>query len=254
MVFYLRSISLALPTALILLVVTAPSWVHAEEQEIRFSEDDLARESVYPVFDEKIAVLKRKVTTEKRFEFNLSGLLLFNEPFFNPTGFGGSVGYHFTELHAVHIMGGFLSNAPSQYVDSIRIASDQNYTYAPAPKNYIVALYEFTPFYGKLSVTKNTIWHLGLNFTAGVGGYSVGTEMLPAIVVGLGQKIFFGSRWGLNVDLKTLTFNGPDAASRDLRPNPPAPPPGTTQTPPNSAFSSRYQTHFLLNVGVVFLL
>lgn len=236
-------------TALILL--SPSTWA---DEPIQFSEEELARESVYPVFDETNAVLKRRVVTSERLEFNLFGGAAFNDPFFNPLSFGGGIGYHFTEIHGVQIQGGLLTNTPSQYVDPLKAASDQNYRYAPAPKYYVYGVYEFTPFYGKLSITKETVCNLALNFTAGGGMYAIGTESLPTLVVGFGQKFFFGPSWGLNIDLKTLTFNGPDAASRDLRASPPASPPGTTATPANSEFTSRIQTHFLLNVGLVLLL
>jgi outer membrane beta-barrel protein len=242
-------ISVGILTALILSSQSA--W---SEDPIQFAEEELARESVYPVFDETNAVLRRRVVTAKALELNIFGGAAFNDPFFNPLSFGGGVGYHFSEIHGAQLLGGLLTNTPSQYVDPLRVASDQNYKFAPAPKYYFLGVYEFTPFYGKLSITKETVCNLALNFSGGAGAYAIGTEVLPTLVLGFGQKFFFGPGWGLNIDLKTLTFNGPDAASRDLRPSPPASSPGTNATPANSQFTSRIQTHFLLNVGLLFLL
>ncbi len=64
--------------SLLTLLAAAP-YVHAEEVE--FPEEELARESVLPVFESRRDVLNRWVNTAERFEVGLGAGLMIDEPF-----------------------------------------------------------------------------------------------------------------------------------------------------------------------------
>ena len=184
---------------------------------IEFPKEELARESVLPVFNNAAAVKSRLVPTEGRFEFGLASGLALNEPFFKTQRFGGHIGYHFTEAHGFVLAGqiyqsglgnngeGLASTdlAPNSSTD-VFIRMQQ----APQPKYHLIANYQITPYYGKISVFKDFVMNLSLYGLLGVGAVDVGGEIAPALNVGLGQKFYFNGSWGIRADLGLMAYEG----------------------------------------------
>lgn len=77
--------------------------LNANAEVIRFPEDELAAESVLPVFDHPEAVKNRNVVTKKKIE--LGSYLGYNltEPFFNPLNLGVSATYHLSEESGINV-------------------------------------------------------------------------------------------------------------------------------------------------------
>ena len=220
----------------------------ANAVEIQFSEDELARESVVPVFDNPEAVKLRNVGTKNRFEFGLYGGWTLNDALFSPLTGGGSISYNFTEVHAAQVQAGIFSTSPSQYVSDIEGSSRgnvKNLANSPAPKLLMMANYQITPYYGKVSITKQNVMNLSLFGTLGVGTIQIGDSSSLVFGLGLGQKLYLGKNWGLRADLKALFYSAPNALSILI-------PDG--QAPPNSAYKTHSVTNGLLTIGAIFLL
>jgi outer membrane beta-barrel protein len=181
---------------------------------IEFPEEELARESVLPVFDNTVAVKSRLVPTEGRFEFGLALGLALNEPFFNTTRFGGHLAYHFTETHGVLLNGQFYMDGLGDNGQSLANTNFNNagtfirMNFAPQPQYHFFANYQITPYYGKISVFKDFVMNLSLYGMLGLGMVDVGGETTPAFNIGIGQKFYFSKRWGIRADLGLMAYEG----------------------------------------------
>lgn len=217
---------------------------------VELPEDELAQESVHPVFDHPTAVKRRNVNTAGRFEINAFGGFFLNDAFFSPITIGGAVTYHNNESSGIQLYGGYFTRTISQYGDQIKNTPgvSQDYSRAPSVKYLLLAAYEWTPFYGKISVTKRAVMNLAVSFTGGLGALGYGDETLPSLGGGVTQKFYFGEKWGLFADLKGLIYQGPNVVSKNL------PPTGNSTVLSNSEFEKKLHLNFLFNVGAIFLL
>lgn len=228
----------------LLLLITPLCALRAEE--IEFPEEELSRESVLPVFETRTDVLHRHVETTRRFEFGGGGGLEINEPFYSDAIFSAHGGYHFSNLHGVNVEGIYWTTGLSDYGKQIKHdwAFDPNR--APHPLWGVVGNYEFTAYYGKISLTKQTVMNLNFVFYGGplyinMAGYNAfGGD------IGLGQNYFITPQVALRLDLRMMIFRGPNAASYDLS--------HTTGPVSASAFPQKFFFNNHAEVSVVFLL
>lgn len=192
--------------------------------KIEFPEDELATESVLPVFEEKIAIKNRNVKHAGRFELNFMAGMVASEPLYSPFNFGGSLTYHIDNTHAVHLMGTFYTGGLNNNGEALKngnviladgssgeIAFDAED--APSKEVFLAAHYQYTAYYGKISLTKDFVMNLTLSGLIGGGAYLMSDVVAPAVDVGLSQRFYFNSNFALRFDIILSAFNGPDITS-----------------------------------------
>ncbi len=186
--------------------------LNAQAVTIEFPEEELARESVLPIFDNAIAVKSRLVPTAKRFELGLSTGLGMNEPFFSTLRYGGHVGYHFNETHAVVLMGQLygdgLNNNGDTLANTVFVGERLRMDFAPQTTYHFLANYQITPYYGKISVFKDFVMNLSLYGLLGLGMMDIGGEATPVFNAGIGQKFYVTKNWGIRADLGLMAYQG----------------------------------------------
>jgi outer membrane beta-barrel protein len=106
--------------------------------------------------------------------------------------------------------------------------------------------YELTPFYGKISLTKQAVLNLTTFFTGGLGIVGLGDSQTPALGLGLGQNFFFGRSWGLKIDMRGLIYQGINPVSVSLT--------NRTSTPSVSEYERVTTLNIAISAGLVFLL
>lgn len=226
--------------------------------KIKFPEEELSTESVLPVFEDTVAIKNRKVKHAGRFELNLMGGLVTSEPLYNPINFGGSLTYHFNNTSAIHILGAvFLGGLNSNGEDlrdgqvfsgsgtTVPITFDASK--APNKEFLLAAHYQYTAYYGKVSLTGDTVMNLTLSALVGGGAYLMGDLIAPAGNIGLSQRFYFNSNFALRFDILISAFSGPDITSAGpLNPNDPP--------PDSSEFDRLLQVDSNLFLGLSFLL
>lgn len=233
-------------------LLIAVGCVSAHAETIEFPEEELATESVLPVFDNAKGVLNRAVQTEGRFEIGGGAGLALNEPFYNPMNFYIEGSYHFTELHGLNIKAMFLMDGLSDYGEQLKTNPNLSPTFdaseAPQPKNILLASYQLTAFYGKISLTKKSVMNLSLFGLAGAGliGLDSGTQ-LPALNIGFGQKFYFSENLALRLDFRLIGYSGPDPTSQTLDPS-------DNVTPDEGSFKDEIFFNTYITGGVVFLM
>jgi len=223
-----------------------------EAVTIELPEEELAKESVLPVFEGgTTAVKSRRVVTKQKFEVGPMAGMIFNEPFFSPYSYGVHAGYHINEFHSVAINAfmrdGNISSDANQ-ADSDLGNQSVNFKVVPIPKYLATIDYQMTPYYGKISLTKESVMNLALYIYGGAGMTDLGGKMTWIANLGVGQNLFFTPRIGLRMDLKFLLYNGLDVVSRQsITHN------ATTKQSPD-IFDKQFNISPSVMLGVVFLL
>jgi outer membrane beta-barrel protein len=220
--------------------------------------EELAKESVLPVFPEgTVAVKARRVVTKQKFEVGPMVGQIFNEPFFSPWAYGVHAGYHINEFHSFAVnafmRSASLSGDASQLDNSLVDSQKVNFPRVPVPEYVVTLDYQLTPYYGKISITKDFVMNLALYIYGGGGMMDLGGKSTWVANIGVGQNLFFTPRIGLRFDMKFLMYNGLDVLSRTNLTNPPGSP-----DPTNVISADQFDTQFNISpsvmLGVVFLL
>ncbi len=243
-----------------------PSFLSAEV--IRFPEKELANEYVFPVFENPQAVLNRNVSLRRRFEIKLSGMLRTDEPFFFPFSALASLSFYWNESHGLGLTGLFFPpglnkrgremKAQGKGIQNKKgeVVSYFAADLAPSPFFGTFATYHFSPLYGKISLTKTTVFNFALYTFLGLGTLALKhgsgpLYIIPATHFGLGQKIYFGSYFALDGGIDFMVSRGPEPVSSKLQWKPTERKPAR---PPYSEFDKGVSLRFLARVGVVILL
>ncbi|CAN5484797.1 hypothetical protein BH10BDE1_BH10BDE1_24920 [soil metagenome] len=237
------------------LLATVPQTLfssRAQAETITFPTDELATESVLPVFDQPTSVKNRVVSLSRRIELGLLMGYALTEPFYNPFQIGGTLSYHINEEHGINLYGATfmqgLSNEAAQLnpIPNSAPPINANLQYGPAPKYLFLASWQYSAFYGKLSFTKDYVMNLHLFGLLGAGMYGLGDASVPVISVGLGQKFHFTPSLSFRFDLRALAYQGPDPTSIRLD--------NKTTVQPSSSFDQKLYIEGLLNFGVSYTL
>jgi outer membrane beta-barrel protein len=222
-------------------------------ETIEFPQEELATESVLPVFDNPVSVKNRNVVTAKRFEIGPHIGSQVSEPFFEQMNFGVNGTYHMDETHGVNIFGSVFSDGlqeSGKSLKNIQGTSDKiNLEYGPHTEWIGLVSYQYNAFYGKLSITKDAVMNLSLYGLVGLGGVNIGGTTFPAATFGLGQNFYFTKDLALRVDMRFLVHQGPDmvgGASNPLR--------NATSPQPVDAFDKRLFIGSLLSGGFTWLI
>ena len=240
------------PSFRILLVALCFYAASGYAETVEFPDEELATETVVPVFEKNRSVLNRNVQLEKRLEFGGGMGMALNEPFYNPLNFSGNLTYHFTDQHAFNLAATFFMSGLTEYGEQLKrgegltVGKEFDPSKAPAPKWMTLGNYQFTAYYGKISLSRQTVMNLTLFGLLGIGMVQTGGMSNVALDVGFGQNFYFTPQLAARFDLKLLMYNGPDATSKDLDTSLP--------TPSDDAFGKELTFRTYLSLGLVYLL
>lgn len=204
---------------------------------MRFSEEELAKESVLPVFDPMHMVLGRNVTLSKRPELGVSLSFGLDEPFYFPIYVTGLLAFYISEVHGVSLTGTWFPPRKERLgVEWVNSEGKKNFVgvewdglelregyqidafKVPYPQMMGFLNYQYIPFYGKISVTKKIVANLSMYGFAGPGliVFNEGT-LKPAGNVGIGLKLYFNRWLAFRGALKFYGYYGPAPAKVPLR-------------------------------------
>ncbi len=173
--------------------------------------EELAQESVLPVFDKPVSVKNRNIVTAGKFDIDVFYGYAMTEPIANVSKLGLGVYYNFNEDHALGVFFANNFSGLSDYARQIEQtpSTHLDLTKAPMPKNTIMADYNLKAFYGKLSVTKSLVLNTILYGSGSLGIVQYEHKSYPAVALGLGQKFYFNKDWALRFDLRLYAHQGP---------------------------------------------
>lgn len=171
--------------------------------------EELARESVLPIFDKTVVVKNRSVVTADRFDVDLFYGYAMTEPIANVSKIGLGLYYNFTEDHALGLFITSNMDGTSDYAKQIEHQFSLNFDRAPMPKNTAMFDYNLKVFYGKLSLSKSVVFNTILFGSASAGMVQYEHKTYPAVAVGLGQKFFFSRNLAFRFDMRLYANQGP---------------------------------------------
>lgn len=127
------------------------------------------------------------------------------------------------------------SEERNDYPDQILVdtGADIRNTIA-VPKSVYTLSYQNTPFYGKVSLTKQGVVNLALYGNLGIGQYQIDGDSELAYSFGIGTKLYFNSRLSLRIDYRFFYYD----ARNQIRPE----------------YDSSYQLNSILGFGLGYLL
>ncbi len=227
---------------LLVLLMSAP----AIAVDIKFSEEELTQESVHPIFEKTEVVKNRRVVTEGKVEVGAFGGFVLDEILVDPINFSGSITYHLNEIHGLQFWGGIFSTSASKHVEKLTAppANLRNLDQVPRLKYLVLGLYQYTPYYGKISLTKSQVINISAFLTLGGGLVQFGKKSSWAGSIGIGQKFYFSPRIGLRFDLRAYAYNGVKILSGPVPPRR-----GRAGAP----FEKQLGLNTMVNLGAVFL-
>lgn len=177
---------------------------------IELPPEELAQESVLPVFDRVEATKNRMIITNKRMEGHLFYGLGLTEPVANTSRYGFGLYYHWTEDHAVGFLYAKNSSGLSSYSNQLNAKFGLELSRAPFPDYTAMLDYNYKAYYGKMSLTKMAIGNFILFFSGAAGIVKYVHKSYPAISAGLGQKFFFSRNLSLRLDFRLMGHNAPN--------------------------------------------
>jgi outer membrane beta-barrel protein len=143
----------------------------------------------------------------KRHRFEISPTLgsLNGDPFLSSYAFGATLGFHFSEFFAFHLVGWDASVTPSS---ALKLLQQQLNTTANTnqPKWYFGGEARASVLYGKLSLLGMAILYFDAYFSGGLGVIATETGNNVLGSLGIGQQIHLSRLISLNADFKLMYY------------------------------------------------
>ncbi len=123
--------SILVSAGVVLAVLLIGSVANADEMNV--PKDELAQESVYPVFDNPLSVRNRNVKDSETFDVGFFTGLAITEPIANTSKFGVSFNYHLNPVHSVGFIWAKNTIGLSKDAEGLKADFGLDFTRAPFP-------------------------------------------------------------------------------------------------------------------------
>jgi outer membrane beta-barrel protein len=220
--------------------------------KIELPEEELARESVTPIFERNVSTLNRNIRTAERIEANLFYGQALTEPVANVSRFGIAAYYNTSENHAFGLWFAKNSSGLSTYANQLNSEFYLDLNRIPSPDYTLLADYNFKAYYGKMSLTKSWVANFVLLYSAGAGVIKYVHKSYPVISLGIGDKIYFSENFALRLDLRLWGNNAPISFKRGALRVPTSSSAGDP-VPAFTDFEDRFQISTNVEAGLTYL-
>ena len=183
--------------------------IESNAAEVDVPKDELAQESVLPVFDNPVSVKSRNVQDAGAFDIGLFGGLAITEPIANTSKYGVSINYHLSTVHSIGLLWAINSTGLSKDAQGLKTDFGLDFTRAPYPEYSLLGDYNYKLYYGKLSVTKNGVMNTSIYVSGTAGMIKYVHKTYPAIAIGMGERFYFTNNFAFKVDLRFFVNNAP---------------------------------------------
>ncbi len=222
----------------------------AADQVVDVPEEELAKESVLPPFDDPTSVRKRNVVTAGRFELGFMNGMALTEAISNVSKLGVNFYYNFNEDHALGIFFSTHQTGFTNYANQLSASYSFDFTRVPSPQTSMYLDYNTNAYYGKMSITDQMVFNMKLyfSFTLGQVTYALDgvSKGYPLFALGLGQKFYFTKSFALRFDLRIQGNNGPIPFLKGQLTN-------ASSRPLFDDFNERLHVSNLLDTGLTYL-
>jgi outer membrane beta-barrel protein len=177
--------------------------------DIELPPEELAKETVLPVFDRVEMVRARRVKTDGKWEVGGTFSWAMSEPIFNTTKYGISAYKHTDEQNAWGLQYFSYSTGLSDYAKQLHKKYGLDYNRAPKPQYGFFGDYNLQLFYGKMSISKNTTINTHLLALLSLGETQWENKAYPGMTMGVGYKFYFTPTFSLRTDLRLFISEAP---------------------------------------------
>ncbi len=186
---------------------------------IKFSEEELSKDSALPVFRNRVMVKKPRVKLKNKFGFDFTGGIGLVQPIFREYHVGVQAKYYFSERGALAVSYAYwkrtLSKDGKELKKTINPENPENpdkirLEATPTIKHLYFADYIYNAFYGKISLSKVRVINLLFNGGVGVGGLKIGDKTKVGGRLTLGQQLYFSPYMALNLEVSVLFYQAPN--------------------------------------------
>ena len=149
-------------------------------------------------------VQNRLYSKTHKFELGVFGGFMTSDPFLAVKGLGASLGYHFSEVWAAHLLGWKEYSSSSSALETLEAGGKKANT--NIPQSYVGAEVAASILYGKLSLVGKKIIYYDMHLLGGIGATSTenGTYATPHL--GIGQQVYLNQWSSLRVDYRLQRY------------------------------------------------
>jgi outer membrane beta-barrel protein len=150
-------------------------------------------------------VQNRLYSKARKFELGVFGGFMTSDPFLSVKGLGASLGYHFSEVWAFHVVGWKSYASSSSALETLVAGGKKANT--NIPRSYVGGEFAASILYGKLSLIGKKIIYYDMHLLGGAGATSTenGTYFTPHI--GIGQQIYLNQWSSIRVDYRMMRYD-----------------------------------------------
>lgn len=157
-------------------------------------------------------VQNRQYSKKNRLSVQAGFGLVSSDPFLNVMALNGALGYHFTESLSVNAVYRKYLVSNSSYMDQlnqgilISPTGGQAYANTNEPQAFYGGEIEWSPLYGKISLSGTSIVHYDAHLLLGAGitDTETGKEFTPTI--GVGPQFYLGNNVAIRLDYRLGIF------------------------------------------------
>lgn len=191
---------------IIFILILQPCRVRAL---IQLPVEELAKESVTPVFDKNDSVRSRNIVTANKMEMSFFYGWALTEPIANVSKLGFSGYYHASEENAYGLMLSKNFSGVSTYAKQLNDEYKLDFTRAPTIDSSLFFDYNWKAFYGKFSLSKYIVTNFHFFGTLAAGLLKYPHKTFPGVAAGLGQKFYFNKNFSFRFDFRVFVNQAP---------------------------------------------
>lgn len=215
--------------------------------------EELAQESVLPIFDKPVSVKNRNVVTAGHIDADIFYGFALTEPIGNVSKLGLGIYYNFNEDHALGLLFAQNSTGLSSYANQLHQQFGLDFNRAPKQNSTTMLDYNIKAFYGKMSLTKSIVFNTALYGTFAAGLVNYVHKSFPAVALGIGQKFYLTNHLALRADLRIYAHQAPspfldkrlyDGSKPRPLPNDPDPVPAPSEFKERMTYSTNIDVGF----------
>lgn len=190
----------------VVLFLALPTWA---DDAIEVPTDELAQESVYPIFDRPTSVKNRNVVTEGHFDLGIFWGIALTEPIYNVNKLGLNINYHVSENYSLGVLFTKNNTGLSTYADQLYDKYKLDFNRSPRPDMSLMLDWNIKFYYGKMSLTKQTVLNTTLYGSLAGGMIKYVHKSYPGVAAGLGTRFYFTNNFSLKADLRLYIHQAP---------------------------------------------
>jgi outer membrane beta-barrel protein len=167
-------------------------------------------------FSEVAVIHPRFQPKNKRFQVNIGGATVLNDPWYNQFGVSFKAGYHFTDLLGLELATDFFSGSQSSAARDLFDGLSVSATSFVRPKSYSGLHLYLSPIYGKMSLFNKRIVPYDVYFTLGAGSTTLDQakqKQAETYHLGAGQIFAFSRNAAFRWDIRVNAFSAQSEGS-----------------------------------------